>query len=332
MNITKNESKKFKIFMIVAYLLPMVLGIFMGIQHNKGFEVSAYPNAQMFYPAAGVMLGLLIVDKTKQLTKKFYIGFLILTVFMILNVFYTFFMPSKDVNVSGQYIIIAGSVLLWILYFLDKKNIREKNGFKFQNAKKSFALILIFITLYVMRIIGASLIEGSLGEVFANLGIVNLVIFITLPLNFFFVFAAFLGEEYGWRYYLQPLLMEKIGPKKGILLLGVMWGLWHLPINIFFYSPETWGQSIVCQISTCIGLGIFFGYAYMKTNNIWVPVILHFLNNNMIPVFTGSANISNQVIKWEDCLVLIILNLILFVPFIFTKQFKKKEEIKNSIS
>lgn len=29
-------------------------------------------------------------------------------------------------------------------------------------------------------------------------------------------------------------------------------------------------------------------YVYMKTENIWVPVAVHFLNNNLIPVFAGN--------------------------------------------
>ena len=32
-----------------------------------------------------------------------------------------------------------------------------------------------------------------------------------LPINYFFVFIAFFGEEYGWRYYLQPVLQKRFG-------------------------------------------------------------------------------------------------------------------------
>ena len=31
-----------------------------------------------------------------------------------------------------------------------------------------------------------------------------------LPINYFFVFIAFFGEEYGWRYYLQPVFAETV--------------------------------------------------------------------------------------------------------------------------
>ena len=110
-------------------------------------------------------------------------------------------------------------------------------------------------------------------------------------------------------------------------MLGIFWGFWHLPINLFFYSPQTWLQSIVCQLITCVGIAIFFGYAQMKTCNIWVAVIMHYLNNNLVAVIAGSADvISGQVIAWRDVLILLILNCILFVPFIFTKIYGKQEQ------
>ena len=61
--------------------------------------------------------------------------------------------------------------------------------------------------------------------------------------------------------------------------------------------------------------------------NIWVAVIMHYLNNNLVAVIAGSADvISGQVIAWRDVLILLILNCILFVPFIFTKIYGKQEQ------
>src|SRR5262249_29691482 len=43
------------------------------------------------------------------------------------------------------------------------------------------------------------------------------------------------GEEFGWRGYLQPKLMP-LGGKRAMLLIGVIWGVWHWPIIFMGYE------------------------------------------------------------------------------------------------
>ncbi|MCO7110166.1 hypothetical protein NIA69_14975 [Gemmiger formicilis] len=45
-------------------------------------------------------------------------------------------------------------------------------------------------------------------------------------------------------------------------------GLWHLPLNLFFYSPDTSLQSITAQLVVCVTLGVFFTFAYEKCGKI----------------------------------------------------------------
>src|SRR5699024_4750877 len=101
------------------------------------------------------------------------------------------------------------------------------------------------------------------------------------------------------------------------------------PLNLFFYSPETSLQSIAAQIIVCITLGIFFTYGYeLCGNNIWVPVLLHYLNNNMIIVWNGTADISNQVYAWADVGISAVLYGLLFLPFLASKVFKANQAQK----
>lgn len=50
-------------------------------------------------------------------------------------------------------------------------------------------------------------------------------VLLTPILNGLFTF----GEEFGWRAYLQTKLMP-LGFRKAMLLVGVIWGLWHAPV------------------------------------------------------------------------------------------------------
>ncbi|NLG03316.1 MAG: CPBP family intramembrane metalloprotease, partial [Clostridia bacterium] len=113
----------------------------------------------------------------------------------------------------------------------------------------------------------------------------------------------------------------------------IVWGLWHLPVDFFYYSPDAGLVAAVSQQITCITLGIFFAYAYMKTNNIWVPVILHFLNNNLIPVLSGNNSadvLKNQQMAWSDLPLALLLNGIVFGLFILSKEFSEKKILNES--
>lgn len=54
-----------------------------------------------------------------------------------------------------------------------------------------------------------------------------------LPLSFAYLLVVTAGEEIGWRGYALPLLLEtRIPPTAAAVALGVLWGVWHLPLRM----------------------------------------------------------------------------------------------------
>ena len=41
--------------------------------------------------------------------------------------------------------------------------------------------------------------------------------------------VAYLGEELGWRAFMYPILIDKLGTKKGLLTGGIIWGFGIYP-------------------------------------------------------------------------------------------------------
>jgi hypothetical protein len=82
-NWTAVEKKQLWIFVAVAFGMPVLMGILMGISFYRGNDVSVFPNAQMYYPAAGVMIAVLLTRKKEEKVPiKFFTGFLVLTAVM----------------------------------------------------------------------------------------------------------------------------------------------------------------------------------------------------------------------------------------------------------
>ncbi len=45
------------------------------------------------------------------------------------------------------------------------------------------------------------------------------------------------GEEFGWRGYLQPKLMDLgTGPRRAVVLTGLIWGVWHWPVILMGHN------------------------------------------------------------------------------------------------
>lgn len=317
------QKTQILIFLAVAFALPFALGIPMGIFYYKGVDLSAFPTAQMYYPAAGVMLAALITRKGDALLpKRFFIGFIATTAVMLAFALASIIAPSMPWYLWSQYCMMALSLICLVLLFTEKREKRAAYGLRGGHWGVAALIVLLYLVLYLGRTAFGYFVMGEAGLILTLVQDPTTWIYMaSLAINYFLVFTAFFGEEYGWRYYLQPILQKKFGMVRGVLLLGIVWGLWHLPINFFYYTSPSIGLiSVAGQIITCITLGAFYGWAYLKTNNIWLPVILHFVNNNLIPIITGTYSadvLQNQQMGWGDILFSLVVNGVLFLWVLF---------------
>lgn len=98
-----------------------------------------------------------------------------------------------------------------------------------------------------------------------------------------------LGEEFGWRAYLQPKLMP-LGARRAMLIMGVVWGLWHAPIiwmgynygsfNGNEYPGAPWsGVLMMCWMTFVVGT--FLGWVTYKGQSVWPAVIGHAVINGL---------------------------------------------------
>jgi membrane protease YdiL (CAAX protease family) len=96
---------------------------------------------------------------------------------------------------------------------------------------------------------------------------------------FVLLFAAF-GEEMLFHGYAFQLLIRRVGAFATILPAAVIFGLAHM-----WNENSTW-----LGIGNTMLFGILFGYAYLRTSSLWLPIGLHFGWNVVLPL--AGANLS----------------------------------------
>lgn len=340
------EKKKLWIFIAVAYGVAYAMNIVMIIGFKKEYDLSSFVATQMMYPACGVILGKLIFgNKDEKLPKAGYITVLGTTFIMIIMSLMSIIFHIKPLELGGvsvdiwytalSVVIMIGSIVAYILFWTCGKEQRINAGLQRSSFGWGVVLIIVFVVMLFARGFMFAYLQDLTDNTNTNINNLisvlkernTIITIITLPLNFFLTWIAFFGEEYGWRYYLQPIMQEKLGKRLGVLALGLVWAVWHLGADLMYYTREYGVQMFISQIITCVAIAIFWGYVYMKTNNIWILAFMHFINNNLAAMLNGGGNesLQNQVVTWS-VIPSHFISAIVFMLFIFAPLYGYKKQ------
>lgn len=84
-----------------------------------------------------------------------------------------------------------------------------------------------------------------------------------------------LGEEFGWRGYALPSLQARMGWRVASLFLGLVWGVWHLPL--FYISDTVQAQmTLVLFLLSTVAMSVLFAWLARHTGgSVIVALVLH---------------------------------------------------------
>ncbi|OPX83336.1 MAG: CAAX amino terminal protease self- immunity [Pelotomaculum sp. PtaB.Bin104] len=205
--------------------------------------------------------------------------------------------PEGDSLGMGIWLVLP--LLTAFVIILFSKASWEDLGFKLNfkgNIKWYLASALIFpVVTGIVLIIGAA-------TKWIDFSAFNLKPFILAFCSTLLIsFLIDIFEETAWRGYLTSQLVKlNLNDWKIYLIVGCVWGLWHLPYYLVFL-PEADIQAVlpvsraiyaVVSLITMLCWAVMFIELFRVTKSIWPCVILHMVEDSLINLIVISGYIS----------------------------------------
>ncbi len=121
-----------------------------------------------------------------------------------------------------------------------------------------------------------------------------------LAASFLFLMVINSGEEIGWRGFALPRLQSTIpSPLAAALLLGALWGVWHLPL---YLDPRQSSFPLWLFLPFTMGISILYSVLYNNTRgSLLLAVILH-ASTDFAPRLMQLANFTT--LSWSIAVAL----------------------------
>lgn len=131
-----------------------------------------------------------------------------------------------------------------------------------------------------------------------------------------------LGEEYGWRGYLNRHLDMRFIKRN--LVIGVVWGLWHAPLILqgYNYGDDYRLQGAAFFVVVTVMMSMILGYLVERFNNILYPAAFHGMFNGFVGIFPFLLGSYNPIVGGPVGLVAATSFCILFISTFLIKQLR----------
>jgi len=117
----------------------------------------------------------------------------------------------------------------------------------------------------------------------------------------FFVFGIAAGavagfcEEIGWTGFAYPRMRARLGWLPSALLLGALWGIWHLPVvdSLGAASPHGvyWPGFFAAFVAVLVAMRVLIAWAYVRTGSLRMAQLLHASSTGFL-VILGAPHVT----------------------------------------
>jgi membrane protease YdiL (CAAX protease family) len=143
-----------------------------------------------------------------------------------------------------------------------------------------FAIIPSVVALYLFQLFGGPAVDWSRLKPLSS--VVPMIIMLT-------IFAG-LGEEFGWRGFTLPRLQARYNALLSSLIIGLVWGIWHIPLFFIEGTTQSKWQLAVGMIPAimvyavfCMAWSIQYTWVFNNTKgSVLLAAVMHGAGNAWI--------------------------------------------------
>ncbi len=122
------------------------------------------------------------------------------------------------------------------------------------------------------------------------------------PLGIAFGIPAGIFEEIGWTGFAFPRMRERLGPFKAAVLLGLLWGLWHLPVINYLGAATPhrryWLPYFLAFTLAMSAIRLLICWLYTHTSSIGLAQLTHISSTGALVVLSPSHATPAQETAW----------------------------------
>jgi hypothetical protein len=225
-------------------------------------------------------------------------------------------------NFLGSFGPAIGAIVVSLI-ISGRKGLKELFGrlkiMKVSALSYSVALLFIVIVTVIALAIFYFAIDSSVsfGKIDSWL---NAVIY------FFVIFflGGPLGEEIGWRGFLQPKLMERFSPIVASLIIFAIWFAWHIPL-FWLEGAAQQGSSMLNFATMVLCMSFLFTWLYLKTKGSLMLALLFHTSINYVSAYITPIVLpfTEQSKAFGQIFSITIIALTILIVLIERKEFLK---------
>ena len=151
--------------------------------------------------------------------------------------------------------------------------------------------------------------------------------------NRFFVGVSFgivagFFEEIGWMGYAFPKMSQVAKPLRAAIALGVLWGIWHIPVIDFLGTATPhgvyWLPYFLAFAAAMTAMRLLIGWIYENTKSVALAQLMHASSTGSLVVLSPASVTAAQETMWYAIYAVVLWLIVGAVTVIFGTGLTRK--------